>query len=89
MTLSRTLAIRLPYSSLERDFRHRRQTPRNREDDISEQRPPRAGNGRKMAFLLASCQLRVSEERARTWDPLIKSQLLIEQSGAVAGVVGK
>jgi hypothetical protein len=78
---SRTLAIRLPNSSLERDFRHRRQAPRKRpEDNISEQRPE-LGDYRalemaaKTAFLLASCQLRVSQDWVvaeavvRNWSP--------------------
>jgi hypothetical protein len=66
--------------------------PRKRpEDDISEQRPE-FGDYRapemaaKTAFLLASCQLRVSEDR--TWDPLIKRQAdlgyWIEQARASA-----
>jgi hypothetical protein len=65
---SRTLAIRLPYSSLERDFRRRRQAPRKRpEDDISEQRPEIGDHharemAAKKAFLFASYQLRVSED---------------------------
>ena len=47
------------------------------EDDFSAQRPEIGDNharemAAKMAFLLASYQLRVSRTRARTWDPLIK-----------------
>jgi hypothetical protein len=64
----RTLAIDPPSSSLERDFCRRRQTTqKGSEDDISAQRPEiRHHHTREMAaktaFLLASYQLRVSED---------------------------
>jgi hypothetical protein len=64
----RILAISLPSSSLERDFCRRRRTrQKGPEDDISGQRPE-IGDHRaremaaKMAFLLASYLLRVSED---------------------------
>src|SRR5215470_4442280 len=67
---SRSLRINanLPSSSLERDFCRRRQARQKRpEDDISEQRPEIGDHhsremAAEMAFLLASYQLRVSED---------------------------
>ena len=64
----RTLAIGLPYSSLERDFcRRRLARQKGPEDDVSAQRPAIGGHhmremAAKRAFLLASYQLRVSED---------------------------
>jgi hypothetical protein len=63
----RTLAISLPYSSLERDFCRRRQAPqKGPEVDVSAQRPEIGDyHAREMAakaaFLAASYQLRVLE----------------------------
>ena len=61
-------AISLPYSSLERDFCRQRQAPqKGPEDDVSAQRPEIGDHhtremAAKSAFLLASYQLRVSED---------------------------
>jgi hypothetical protein len=62
------LAISLPYSSLERDFCRRRQTRKEGAGDDISKRKPEIGDhdaremAAKTAFLLASCQLRVSED---------------------------
>jgi hypothetical protein len=64
----RTFAISLTYSSLERDFYRRRQTgKKGARGDVSKQRPEigdhdARGMAAKTAFLLASYQLRVSED---------------------------
>jgi len=64
----RTLAISLPYSSLERDFcRRRLARQKGPEGDVFAQRPEIRDHytrelAAKTVFLLASCQLRVSED---------------------------
>ena len=68
LLVARTLAISLPYSSLERDFcRRRLARQKGPEDDVSAQRPEMETTtvremAAKTAFLLTSCQLRVSED---------------------------
>jgi len=65
---ARNLEVSLPYSSLERHFCRQRQTnQKGSEDGVLAQRPEIGDHytremAAKMAFLLASHQLRVSED---------------------------
>jgi hypothetical protein len=83
----RTLAISLPYSSLERGFRCRRLArQKGPEDDVSAQRLEIGDHhtremAAKTAFLLASYQLRVSQDCVvadaveRNWSPTSPEQV--------------
>jgi hypothetical protein len=68
VTITNKSPISLPYSGLERDFCRRRQTrKKGAGDDVSKRRPEIGDHdaremAAKTAFLLASCQLRVSED---------------------------